>query len=232
MTRFTLKSKGIHLEIDSHGAWISRVSRPGGDNLLADRTWASPPRPTAHSSYGSSVANFHASYNAGWHLLFPNAGAACEVLGAPIPFHGEVASHDWTVVKSQKDFAEMRTVSRLPLEIVRTARASGDSIRIEDTVRNLAPMTVPYIIGHHPVFPLSNEMRLDLPASIPEVLQLSGSGFRAEEVLSRIGAGEIGLEKTFGLHAEQQIEGLISLKDIEGAWFAARSICGRTSVGV
>lgn len=232
MSKFVLESKGIQLAIDSHGAWISRVSRPGGGNLLANRAWSTPPKPTPDSSYGSSIADFHASYEAGWHLLFPNAGNSCEVLGTPLPFHGEVANHEWNVLKSGRDFIELETVARLPLEIIRTVQASGDSIRIEDRVKNLAPITVPYIMGHHPVFPLSDILRVDLPVSTPEVLHLSGSAQSTEIVVSNLMLGHLGLESTFNRNAEQQLEGLISLKDLESSWFAARSIRGRTSLGV
>jgi galactose mutarotase-like enzyme len=109
--------------------------------------------------------DFLSEYDGGWHELFPNAGASCEVLGARLPFHGEVARARWEVVSVDATSIELRTPTRLPLVLRRRLFLDGFAVRVEETVENESAIDVPVIWGHHPVFTARAGMRIDLPAA-------------------------------------------------------------------
>lgn len=158
-----LGSDGVELLVDQiDGGVIRRLARPVGPNLLAERTWATPVPPARSTSYGDEQLDFMASYFGGWHETFPNFGSGGQVLGVPIPFHGDVARSHWTVISATSDSLEMECPSRLPVILRRRIRLEGSSVRIEETARSDADIDVPVLWGHHPVFSARAGMRIDL----------------------------------------------------------------------
>lgn len=160
----TLHNGVIDVSIDvEHGAAITRLSRHGEPNVLAERTWETPAPPNPAQSYGDDASDFLASYAGGWHVLFPNAGDACEVAGVHLPFHGDTARARWQVVAATDDSVELRCPARLPVVLERTVTLLASAVQVEETALSDAPFDVPVIWGHHPVFAARPGMRIDLP---------------------------------------------------------------------
>ncbi len=160
----TLRNADVELEIDpSKGAAIGRFAAVGGTNVLAHRSWELPTPTSKTGTYGNSSADLHADYDLSWREQFPNAGAACEYLGTPLPFHGDAWSTAWEVLEQGPDTLVLEFTGRLPLRLRRSMRLVGHSVLIEETVTNLCPVPVEFIWGHHPVVPATAGVRLDLP---------------------------------------------------------------------
>jgi galactose mutarotase-like enzyme len=160
----TLHNGMIDISIDvEHGAAITRLSQDGQPNVLAVRTWDTPAPPNPVQSYGDDTSDFLASYAGGWHVLFPNAGDACEVAGVHLPFHGDTARAPWQVVSADDDSVVLRCPTRLPVILERTVTLLESAVQVEETALSDAPIDVPVIWGHHPVFAARPGMRIDLP---------------------------------------------------------------------
>lgn len=224
----SLSSEEVSAEIDSYGARISFFGQKGGPNLLAENSWPTPPAPGKTHGYGSSLADFHAEYRGGWHLLFPNAGYESEVLGVVLPFHGEVARQIWDVHSTSKSSVTLSTVSRLPLRVTRTVSLSGRTIRVEDFVENVSPLVVPFTLGHHPVFPLNDQLLLDLPQG--KLVEVSSTGELANKAtLFYEGEGPV---KHAVSNLRNPSSGLYSVSLFSPGWFALRGIHGHHGVAV
>lgn len=160
----TLRNDQVEIVIDeADGGVIRRLARPGKDNVLAERRWATPVAPASSTSYGDERLDFLAGYSGGWHETFPNYGGGGTVLGVPIPFHGDVARAQWSVIDATSDSVEMECASRLPVILSRRVQLDGSVVRLEETARADADIDVPILWGHHPIFAVQPGMRIDLP---------------------------------------------------------------------
>jgi hypothetical protein len=160
----TLRNASVDVEIDpEQGAAIRYLGLVGGQNVLAHRTWELPAPTWRTGTYGNSSADLHANYDLSWREQFPNAGAACEYRGTPLPFHGDAWSSEWQVVEHSPDAVVLEFTGRLPLRLRRSMRLVGHSLLIEEVVTNLCPVPLDIIWGHHPVVPATPGVRLDLP---------------------------------------------------------------------
>ena len=163
MSRVVLENDDLRLVVESVGGAISWLGRPDGSNLLAQRDWTAPVPASRSESYGDDELDFLSNYQAGWHELFPNAGAACRVLDTPMPFHGDVARSRWEIIRQETSLVTMACPTRLPVVLTRSIRLDGSALLIEEEARNESALPVPVLWGHHPVFPASPGMRIDLP---------------------------------------------------------------------
>ena len=164
-----LTTGGLEVELDpDRGADILAIRRPGGANVLATTAWSSPLPASRSATYGDAVNDWLSEYRGGWQELFPNAGAPCTVMGVPLPFHGEVSTARWEVVEQAPDAVTLRTPARLPLVLERRMRLEGDRpiLRIEESVRADADVTVPFLWGHHPAFAATDGACIDLPEGV------------------------------------------------------------------
>ena len=164
-----LANPGLEVDVDpDRGADILAIRRPGGPNVLATYGWESPLRASRSASYGDLTTDWLSEYRGGWQELFPNAGAACEVMGVPLPFHGEVSTARWDVTDLTVDAVTLTTPTRLPLTLERRMRLAPDSatLLIEETARLDADVTVPYLWGHHPAWAATEGALIDLPEGI------------------------------------------------------------------
>ena len=166
-----------HLEVvvnEDRGAEIVRLARPGGRNRLAwiDSDW--PLRAGAGGVYQSADLDWLSEHRGGWQEMFPNAGAGCTVRGIPHPVHGEVSMAPWQVIdRSARNELTLRCHTHTALMVTRKMWLDVDRprLRLEEEIRNLSPVELPYAWGHHPAFAAPPGTRLVLPGTALEVEQ-------------------------------------------------------------
>jgi galactose mutarotase-like enzyme len=118
-------------------------------------------------------------YHGGWQELFPSGGGPCELAGAELGRHGEVAllPWNWEIIKDEADEIAVhfwvRTL-RTPflLERILRLRSGRSVLEIEESVTNEGGVELPFLWGHHPAFGppfLEEGCRLDTPARFVEV---------------------------------------------------------------
>ena len=152
------------------GAEITHLGGGDGANLLYMGQWKTPLRASESYSYGSQLLDWLSEYRGGWQELFPNAGGAGDVLGVPVPFHGEVSRARWPWHwVTPGTHAIMSCPARIPLVLEREMRLDPDRpvLSIEERVTSEVAFAVPYVWGHHPAWgpPLTAPgARIDLPA--------------------------------------------------------------------
>ncbi|MET0773714.1 MAG: hypothetical protein ABWZ82_11560 [Candidatus Limnocylindrales bacterium] len=164
-----LATPRLEVDIDpERGADILVVRRPGGPNVLATYDWQTPLRASRSVGYGDPETDWLSEYRGAWQELFPNAGAPCEVMGVPLPFHGEVSTARWEITDQGGDAVTLTTPTRLPLILERRMRLAPDdsTLLIEETARLDADIAVPFLWGHHPAFAASAGARIDMPDGI------------------------------------------------------------------
>ena len=84
---------------EGRGAEITHVGRDADHNALFHDDWGAPLRASRSVTWGEPTLDWLSEYRGAWQELFPNAGDACEVMGTPLPFHGEVSAARWEVVE-------------------------------------------------------------------------------------------------------------------------------------
>ena len=179
-----LRLANARLEVDidpERGADILVVRRPGGPNVLATYDWQTPLRASRSAGYGDLATDWLSEYRGAWQELFPNAGAACEVMGVPLPFHGEVSTARWDVTGLTGDAVTLTTPTRLPLILERRMRLAPDdsTLLIEETASLDADIGVPFLWGHHPAFAATAGARIDMPRGISVMVD---DGYAPEHV--------------------------------------------------
>ena len=232
MTSIVLQNAAMSVRIDpEHGAEITHLEDAIGRNMLFLADWCSP-LPLSHGSYGDGVLDWLASYRGGWQELFPNAGAACAVLGTPLPFHGEASRAMWQVEACEPESCTVSTGTRLPLVLRRRMRIdpARPVLHISEEVANESNLTVPFVWGHHPAFgpPLAAPgARIDIPdAKVfvdqtltgPYVDLEPGSVHRWGSVTGRDGA-RLDLDVVPAGPAQR----LCYLTELSEGWFAIRN---------
>jgi hypothetical protein len=163
-----LRSAHLTVRVDAdRGAQITHIGRGPDENVLFHADWQTPLRASRSATYGDPVLDWLSEYRGDWQELFPNAGDACEVMGVPLPFHGEVSTARWDIVEHGATRVVLRTPARLPLILERTMYLDADrpALRIEERAVNESDVVVPCIWGHHPVFAVSDATVIDIPAT-------------------------------------------------------------------
>lgn len=213
--RFELRSSRMTVAVESFGSWISEVSESGGENLLALRNWDTPVPTFEGGVYDTSSEKFHADYMGGWHTLFPNSGEESHFDGVDLPFHGDVATKNWEISSHSNSKLELETDSSLPLSIRRVITLEDSIFRIEDEITNLSPKGSSFLFGHHPVFPLSENLRLDFPNY--ELETISISGFESSSLFGEgLNSTHIDFEN---LNLQRPLKGLFNLSNFKRGWF-------------
>ena len=160
----TLTAEGTRVDIDvANGSTIRAFKVTPWGNLLAERTSPYPLRASQSASYGDEQLDWLSDYDGGWHVLFPNAGPACEVDGVALPFHGEASRARWEVVDADTSTATLSTPCRLPVTLTRRIEVSAGSVLVRETAANSGTTDVHVVWGQHPVFPATPGTRIDLP---------------------------------------------------------------------
>jgi len=153
-----LESDAIRVEIDpGRGADVlSLVEARTGIDLLFRTPWrdrADAVRAGQAPSTTDPTADWLEHYRGGWQILCPVAGAAREVYGAPVGFHGEASRVPWRVARVDRDSARLEVeLFSVPVVIERDFRLRGARITVTDVLSNAggSPIEIDYV--HHPAF--------------------------------------------------------------------------------
>ncbi|MFE4468117.1 hypothetical protein ACFRFH_04795 [Leifsonia sp. NPDC056824] len=173
MATLELGSADIAVTIDpDRGADIlSLVHRPTGVDVLFRTPWREHADAVCAGRTPASLdpdAVWLEHYRGGWQTLFPNAGPARSVCGAPVPFHGEASVVPWEVDSVSADAATLHVdLFSVPVRIERTVRLAGATATVEDRLLNRsgAGLDVDYV--QHPAFGgefLSGDVRIETGA--------------------------------------------------------------------
>jgi hypothetical protein len=234
MALIELKNAAMHVVVDpEHGAEVIRIAGADGINLLSAHDWRSPLPASASRSYGNEVLDWLSEYRGGWQELFPNAGPACEVMGTPLAFHGDVSRARWAWEWVEPGIsARMSTPARLPLVLERDMRLDPDRpiLTLEERVLNECPFEVPYLWGHHPAFgpPLTEPgAHIDLPAR----RIVADAGLDADSVDLQPGGegawpfavGRNGQAVDLSVVPAPPLQRLVYAANLEAGWWAMRN---------
>lgn len=146
------------------GGEITRIEFDGRP-LLASYDWESPVSVFRSVGYGDPKTDWLSAYRGGWQLLVPNAGAACDVGGVPLPFHGEWSRTRPTVTARSANHVTLAAGTRLPLSVEREIRIESGPERVlaRTTVTNTGLDPVSFVWAEHPAFEVGAGDLVDLP---------------------------------------------------------------------
>jgi hypothetical protein len=126
-----------------------------GIDPLFKAPWGLQP-PGSQPRAGSDGAAFLENYEGGWQELFPNTNDPASYRGISLPFHGEVATLQWSWLQVGGGFGETAvrfTVEcRLtPFRLERTMRLPHGERRLvlDERVTNLSASPAHFTWGHH-----------------------------------------------------------------------------------
>jgi hypothetical protein len=151
------------------------VDRESGIDVLFKAPWGLQP-PGSQAREGSDGHAFLENYGGGWQELFPSVNDPCTYRGAPMPFHGEVASLPWQAEQDGETLVLTVDSVVTPLRLERRMRLDEGVLVLDETATNRSDEPVHLVWGHHcvlgPPF-LEAGCRLDVPArtivTTPEV---------------------------------------------------------------
>jgi hypothetical protein len=155
--RLRLSSGAIEVSVlPDKGADIYQiVDLATGIDPLFKSPWGLAP-PGAAPRQGSAGAAFLENYQGSWQELFPNTNDACDYLGTPVPFHGEVATRpwSWSIEAAGDDQVAVRfsiDCRAVPLRLERLTRLRAGERRLvlEERVTNLSGDAAQFVWGHH-----------------------------------------------------------------------------------
>jgi hypothetical protein len=114
----------------------------------------------------SRTARWLAQYRGGWQVMFPNAGAECELHGHFHPVHGEACQGRVEVRDRSPNSLVIRVTTRQRLVLERRLRVRSHRpiFTVEDRIWNESDKPHPYVWGQHPAFAATPGMHIDLPA--------------------------------------------------------------------
>jgi len=134
------------------------VYKPHDTDVLFKRGFPQKPQPYP-AAPANSEEGFIASYFGGWQEIFPSGGSACKVGNISIGIHGEVfiLPWRWQILEDSPQRVSVRFqvhTTQMPFYLERTMSLESGSavLRMEETLRNESPETLPYMWGHHPAF--------------------------------------------------------------------------------
>lgn len=142
------------------------VDRESGIDVLFKAPWGLQP-PGSPAREGSEGHAFLENYGGGWQELFPSVNEPCTYRGAPMPFHGEVASLSWQAEQDGETLVLTVDSVATPLRLERRMRLDDGVLVLDEAATNRSDEPVHLVWGHHcvlgPPF-LEAGCRLDVPA--------------------------------------------------------------------
>jgi galactose mutarotase-like enzyme len=148
-----LSSPSLRAVVDpARGADVlSLVHRESGTEVLfqmpASDTAAELAGVERARSASDSQTRWLANYRGGWQTLVPVAGAAREIYGALVGFHGEASVSSWNLDRATATEVDLSLeLDSIPISIVRRISLSNDRIEVADelTNRTAGPLTFDY----------------------------------------------------------------------------------------
>ncbi|MFN8224260.1 MAG: aldose 1-epimerase [Gaiellales bacterium] len=158
--------------IPSRGADIFElVDRESGQDTLFKTPWGVSGG-LARTGGAAPVTSWFDSYAGGWTVLVPNGGAACEVMGVELPFHGEASVAPWEVTARSDDgrSVDLRCLlRRSPLRLDRrvTLDRERPTLTLHERLTNIGGEPYDFIWAHHPTLGealLDGQCRIDTSA--------------------------------------------------------------------
>jgi uncharacterized protein DUF4432 len=146
LTVFVEPARGMDIRQIVHG--------PTATSVL----WQRPVGAATVDPLDQSNASFYDRYTGGMQELFPNAGPACTVEDAPLPFHGEACRVGWQTTTGRDGASSWCAgtveLSRYPFRLERRIEVAGDGplIRITARITNMSARALPVMWGFHPAF--------------------------------------------------------------------------------
>jgi hypothetical protein len=196
-----------------------------GVGLLAAYDWETPVPASRSRSYGDDRLDWLSEYRGRWQLLVPNAGAACVVNGAPLPFHGEWSRTHVDLVAQQSDRVVVRGALRPPLVVERAVEvlAAPRRVAVTTTVTNVGTAAQAFVWGEHPAFAAAPGDRIDLPPGpvVGSALPLAAMGTTWPE--DPVTGDDLSV-----VPSQRPFESVHYLPDRSAGWCALR----RTDIGV
>lgn len=177
MTLLELATTELVIQIDpARGAVItSAVARRAGVELLFQAPWPAGPPELA----GRDEEAWTTAWQGGWNVLFPNAGAACEVGGRRHPFHGAASFTPWVVVDRNDTSVRLCWGNGDGLTIEREVSVAAGAVRVENVVRNVGSRSAAFMLVEHlilggDVLGTSTRVRIDGA----KMIELANEGHR------------------------------------------------------
>lgn len=210
------------------------LHKPTDSHLL----WHHPRIVPGRTPYGAS---FNDVFPGGWDEMLPGADG-CVFRGETYPDHGELWSLDWDYypVETGDGSACLYTgvaTPILPLRFERWLRLSADQpiVHIDYRLTNLGTTPLPLIWGIHPLFTISPDHRLDLPAgqmlvdhASDEAMGKPGQAYRWPMLPSKGGSRDMRLIPP----AESGLYGGHYAVGPEAGWFALTDTRRRVGVAM
>ncbi len=152
----TLRTPEVETALDpGQGADVlTLVDRASGVDVLFRSPWrerADALRNGRPGAFSDPVAGWLERYRGGWQTLCPSAGQPRRVHGAPVGFHGELASVAWVVDSATTGTARLHTeLFGVPLRVERLVELHGHVLTVTDVLVNLSDTDLEFDYSQHP----------------------------------------------------------------------------------
>lgn len=239
--------RAVHLSSDAiavtvlpdKGADIyALVDLASGIDPLFKAPWGLQPPGSAPREGSAGLAFLH-NYEGSWQELFPNTNDACTYRGSLLPFHGEVATRQWSwLVEADGDdevavrFSVDCRLTPFRLERLMRLRRGERRLVLEERVTNQSDEAAHFVWGHHcvlgpPLVAAGAELRaacrtiVTIPDQWENTARLA-PGQRSQWPLARGRHGrEIDLSHIPGPDAASHDD--VYLTDLDGGWAEVRN---------
>jgi galactose mutarotase-like enzyme len=147
MTLLGLATPELAVQIDPArgGVITSAVARRADVELLFQAPWPAGPLDVADLDEDAWTT----AWQGGWNLLFPNAGADCEIGGIRHPFHGAASITPWAVLETSASTVRLHWEGADGLAVQREISVVAGTLRVENAVTNDGPRPAPFILVEH-----------------------------------------------------------------------------------
>ena len=148
-------------------------------NVVTGREWMWRPRPDAPLFHNKPNDSFDASPLIGADECLPTI-APCRWNGRDLPDHGEAWTRSWEFDQAAFTQGRIRTLVRLrtsSLELERSLSLEGNEAVFEYVLTSRSSQPEQFLWAFHPLIPIEDGDRIELPQEIREVTVASTKGF-------------------------------------------------------
>lgn len=172
--------------VPAHGARITQIADPRGNNWLADTGASELP--------DGAPVEFAGGTRGGWDECLPSVSACADPNrpGVDIADHGDFWAAPWTVHQLDDDSVTLvGDVPGHPLQVRKTVGLPADreSVQVDIDIRNRADRPYQFLYSAHPLWAFEHDVVVDLPGAgetvpgfgLPDVLpDVSRIAYRGE----------------------------------------------------